>query len=157
MDFQFYKANIQIQKDAKTLKQIGGVIKRGKFSYKELRESDVPFFHSVHFKENGVKICFETAVSKRLQNFTANKGDILMCRVGKRVVGKVVLIKSGSVVYSDCIYKITVPKSFRQILLESFLSDEGKTWLKAFAHGVCSQVISKSDLENFPLFNLKIE
>ena len=55
MDFQFYKANIQIQKDAKTLKQIGGVIKRGKFSYKELRESDVPllsikiilFFHTI--------------------------------------------------------------------------------------------------------------
>jgi len=77
-----------------------------------------------------------------------------MCRVGKRVVGKVAIVKAGRVVNSDCVYRITVPKPYRNVLLKSLLSDEGKAWLHAFAHGVCSQVISKSDLENFPLFKL---
>jgi len=154
MDYQFHHANIHTSAGIKTVKQIGGVIKRGKFSYKELRESNLSFFHSVHFKENGVNICFEKPVPKKHQSYTANQGDILMCRVGKRVVGKVAIVKSGSVINSDCIFRITVPKPYRQVLLRSFLSEEGKAWLNAYAHGVCSQVISKSDLENFPLFKL---
>jgi type I restriction enzyme M protein len=77
-----------------------------------------------------------------------------MCRVGKRIVGKVAIIQSGSIINSDCIYRITVPKKFQKVVLKSFLSAEGKAWLSAYAHGVCSQVISKSDLENFPLFSL---
>ena len=154
MDYQFHSANIHAKAGTKTLKQIGAVIKRGKFSYKELRQSKLSFFHSVHFKENGVNICFDKPVAKKHHSYSANEGDILMCRVGKRVVGKVAIVKFGRVVNSDCIYRITVPKRYRQVLLKSLRSEEGKAWLHAFAHGVCSQVISKSDLENFPIFYL---
>lgn len=154
MDYQFHSADIHAKAGTKTLKQIGAVIKRGKFSYKELRQSKLSFFHSVHFKENGVNICFDKPVAKKHHSYSANEGDILMCRVGKRVVGKVAIVKFGRVVNSDCIYRITVPKRYRQVLLKSLRSEEGKAWLHAFAHGVCSQVISKSDLENFPIFYL---
>lgn len=154
MDYQFYNANILHKNDCITLKQIGSIIKRGRFSYKELRESNLPFFHSVHFKENRIDICFDKPVDEKHHSYAASEGDILMCRVGKRVVGKVAIVKSGRVINSDCIYRITVPKPYRQIVLNSFLSEKGKAWLNAFAHGVCSQVISKSDLENFPLFYL---
>ena len=154
MDYQFHSANIHAKTGTKTLKQIGAVIKRGKFSYKELRQSKLSFFHSVHFKENGVNICFDKPVAKRHHSYSANEGDILMCRVGKRVVGNVAIVKFGRVVISDCIYTITVPKRYRYGLLKSLRSEEGKAWLHAFAHGVCSQVISKSDLENFPIFYL---
>lgn len=154
MDYQFHIANIHAKAGTKTLKQIGAVIKRGKFTYKELRESKLSFFHSIHFKENGVNICFDKSVTKKYHDYSANEGDILMCRVGKRVVGKVAIVKFGRVVNSDCIYRITVPKHYRQVLLKSLLSEKGKAWLHAFSHGVCSQVISKSDLENFPIFYL---
>jgi tRNA1(Val) A37 N6-methylase TrmN6 len=154
MDYQFHIANIHAKAGTKTLKQIGAVIKRGKFSYKELRQSKLSFFHSVHFKENGVNICFDKPLAKKHHSYSANEGDILMCRVGKRIVGKVAIVKKGRVINSDCIYRITVPKRYRQILFKSFLSNEGKAWLQTFAHGVCSQVISKSDLINFPLFGL---
>ena len=154
MDYQFHRVNIHAKTGTNTLKQIGAVIKRGKFSYKELRQSKLSFFHSVHFKENDVNICFDKPVANKHNNYSANEGDILMCRVGKRVVGKVAMVKFGRVVISDCIYKITVPKRYRQVLMKSLQSEEGKAWLHAFAHGVCSQVISKSDLENFPIFYL---
>lgn len=151
MDYQFHNANIHSNATAKTLKEIGAVIKRGKYSYKELRESKLSFFHSVHFKENSVNLCFNKPVAKKHHSYSANVGDILMCRVGKRIVGKVAIIKTGSVINSDCIYRISVPKPYRKMVLNSFLSKEGKLWLKTYAHGVCSQVISKTDLENFPL------
>jgi len=154
MDYQFHIAKIHAKPAIKTLKQIDAVIKRGRFSYKELRESKLSFFHSVHFKENGVNISFDKLVPKKYHAYSANEGDILLCRVGKRVVGKVAIVKFGRVVNSDCIYRISVPKRYRQVLLKSFRSEEGKAWLHAFAHGVCSQVISKSDLENFPIFYL---
>ena len=154
MDYQFHRVNIHAKTGTNTLKQIGAVIKRGKFSYKELRQSKLSFFHSVHFKENDVNICFDKPVANKHNNYSSNEGDILMCRVGKRVVGKVAMVKFGRVVISDCIYKITVPKRYRQVLMKSLQSEEGKAWLHAFAHGVCSQVISKSDLENFPIFYL---
>lgn len=154
MDYQFHSANIHAKAGTTTLKQIGAVIKRGKYSYKELRQSNLSFFHSVHFKENGINLSFKKPLTAEELLYSAKTGDILMCRVGKRVVGKVAIVKSGKVVFSDCIYRITVPKRYRQAVLKSFLSQEGKAWLNAFAHGVCSQVISKSDLENFPIYYL---
>jgi type I restriction enzyme M protein len=154
MDHQFYNAKIHINPKCKTLKEIGASIKRGKYSFKELKESNLSFFHSTHFNKNTVEFNFERPVSDKHSDYTANVGDILMCRVGKRVVGKVAIVKSGKVINSDCIYRISVPKIFQSIVLKSFLSEQGKAWLRAYAHGVCSQVISKSDLENFPLFCL---
>lgn len=152
MDFQFYTAIANIEKGFKTLKEIGVIIKRGKFSSKELRESKLSFFHSTHFKENNIKISFKNLVTSNQDINIANEGDILMCRVGKRSVGKVAIVKSGSIVISDCIYRITVPKKYQNYVLKSFLSAQGKLWIDAYAHGVCSLIISKSDLENFPVF-----
>jgi tRNA1(Val) A37 N6-methylase TrmN6 len=155
MDYQFHKAKIHSNQNIKTLKQIGAIIKRGSFSYKELRNSKLPYFHSIHYKGSGDHVEFRRPIAKNYQKFACTVGDILMCRVGKRVVGKVVLIKDGSIINSDCIYKISVPEEYRNVLLKSFLSKDGKAWLKAYAHGVCALVISKTDLENFPLFSLK--
>lgn len=152
MDYQFHFAAFKENKKIKTLKEIGAIIKRGKFSYKELREGRYPFFHSIHFKENSLRINFEKSVLKKHIDYSAHSGDILMCRVGKRAVGKVAIIK-GSILISDCIYRIKVPRRYQKIVLDSFLSIKGRKWLKAYAHGVCSQVISKSDLDKFPLFS----
>ncbi|MGG9964488.1 N-6 DNA methylase [Ferruginibacter sp. SUN106] len=152
MDYQFHLAAFKASSKLKTLNDIGVIIKRGKFSYKELREKKHQFFHSIHFKENSLKIDFKKPILKKHIDYSAHSGDILMCRVGKRVVGKVAIIK-GSILISDCIYRIKVPKKYQQTVLNSFLSAKGKKWLKAYAHGVCSQVISKSDLEKFPLFS----
>lgn len=155
MDYQYHNSKVHLTTSKKTLKEIGATIKRGKFAYKELRELKISFFHSVHFKENNINLCFEKSIPEKYHNYAAEEGDILMCRVGKRIVGKVAIVKAGKVVNSDCIYRITVPKQYRKIVLSSFLSKEGKEWLSIFAHGVCSQVISKCDLENFPIFGLK--
>ncbi|HEY5122859.1 MAG TPA: N-6 DNA methylase, partial [Ignavibacteria bacterium] len=56
MDYQFHKYKINITEKLKTLKDIGARINRGKFSFKELRETKLSYFHSTHFKDYNVKI-----------------------------------------------------------------------------------------------------
>lgn len=78
----------------------------------------------------------------------AGPGDILISRVGKRCIGKVVMVKRGYIPFSDCIYRLEVPeyidKSFN-----SLITKRGQSWLQAYAHGVCAKVISKADLLKF--------
>ena len=55
MDYKFHNAKIAINSSYKTLKELGAVIKRGKYSFRELRETKLSFFHSIHFKEKDRK------------------------------------------------------------------------------------------------------
>ncbi len=153
MDYLFHSAEKIINAAFPKLAQIGATITRGRTTFKELRLSKLSFFHSTHFKSHGTNAIFLKKVGKKHKGYAASKGDILMCRVGKRSVGKTLIIKSGSVIISDCIYRIRVPEPYQKIVFESLNSDLGKKWLAAYSHGVCSQVISKSDLENFPLYS----
>lgn len=152
MDYQYHNSKAEILSNKKTLNDIGATIKRGKYSGKELRQLNINYFHSTSFKDYPFFIEFED--DGRHNESKAKEGDILLCRVGKRVLGKMAVISKGNVVFSDCIFRITVPKSYKDKVIESFISEEGQKWLNIYAHGVCSQVISKSDLLNFPIFKL---
>ena len=152
MDFQYHKGFNYNHLKLKTLNQIGAVIKRGFYTYKDLRQQNLPFFHTVSFKEFNRTIKFCNEIPQPVLKHCAISGDIITSRVGKRCIGKFAFIESGSIIVSDCIYRISIPKEYQQAVLKSFQSQEGQAWLKIHAHGVCSQVISKADLENFPLF-----
>ena len=123
-------------------------IKRGHHSFKELRENgNLPFFHSVDFKDR-VSLSFDDNKYESYQNpVVAREGDILMCRVGKRCVGKIAYVAKGSIVVSDCIYRIRVSEDNRMRLIHFFNSSEGEEWIRIMSHGVCSKVISKIDLQ----------
>ncbi|MGO9015594.1 MAG: N-6 DNA methylase [Dissulfurispiraceae bacterium] len=155
MDFTFYNLMQRNtpQKTLLTLSDIGAEIVRGSFTHKELLGTKLPFFHTSDFPElfqNGVK--FRDKASGK--GIIARKGDILLARVGKRCIGKVTFVKSGTCWLTDCIIRIRVGKVFRKIAFDSFASYEGQNWLSAQAHGVCAQVISKRDLFSFPLYEL---
>lgn len=151
MDYQFYENSDEIINSGVSLKSIKAIIKRGSFSYKELRGKRKPYFHSTNFKEYGTQIKFSKKLVLSQSGLVAEKGDILMCRVGKRIVGRVAIVKEGRSVLSDCIYRIRVDKKFQKTVFTSLISPAGQRWLRKYAHGVCSQVISKTDLENYPI------
>lgn len=123
-------------------------IKRGSYSYCNLKKMEVPYLHSTGFKDRQV-ICCANYDYNTTSKIIAHQGDIIMCRVGKRCVGKVALIMDGAILLSDCLYKITVPKEYTSLLFKSLCSQNTKEWVSAVAHGVCSRVISKSDLSDF--------
>lgn len=123
-------------------------IKRGSLSYCNLKKMECPYLHSTDFKDGQVISCINydyITTSKVI----ARQGDIIMCRVGKRCVGKVAMISDGTMLLSDCLYKISVPKEYNSLLFDQLCSQETKEWVSAVAHGVCSRVISKSDLHDY--------
>ena len=148
MDYAYHKWGKGIIDDFPIVNHSTIEIKRGHHSFKELRENgNLPYFHSVDFKDQ-VSLSFDDNEYDSYQNpVVASKGDILMCRVGKRCVGKIAYVAQGNIVVSDCIYRIRVSEENRIRLLHFFNSSEGKEWIKIMSHGVCSKVISKIDLQ----------
>lgn len=111
-----------------------------------------PYIHTTHLTKIHTYFKFDECTIKHNYSAYAHEGDILMARVGKGCVGRLGRIKKGSILLTDCVYRITVSSEFLDIAWASLSSEAGQRWIMANIHGVCSKVISKCDLENFPLF-----
>ena len=122
-------------------------IRRGKFTHKYLKECNAPYFHTTHFKacDGNFDACYDDNRS------VASPNSFLMARVGKRCVGKVLLIKKGNIRYSDCVYNILVPNEYVGNFIAYFNSSEYWAWVNDVAHGICSYVITKGDVEEMLL------
>jgi len=124
-------------------------LKRGRSSKKELQAFGIKFFHTSSFPKKNSIVELENSFSPG--EIQTQPGDILISRVGKRCIGRVSLVKSGNQVISDCVYRLRVPEKYREITWKVLMSREGKEWLEAHAHGVCSRCISKKDILTFPI------
>lgn len=148
MDFSFCNSDVgKINIGPVTSKDVCVTILRGLNSYKELRTMSFPYLHSNSFKN--ATIIGDHAIITRNVGVQAHKGDIIMCRVGKRTVGKVCLIKDGTFIISDCLFIIRIPEPYNNQIFKLLTSEEHQETLRVLAHGVCAQVISKIDLEKY--------
>ena len=117
--------------------------------YKELRETNYRYLHSNSYTD-GEYLRFDNFDYSHLNNkVVAVAGDIVMCRVGKRCVGKIGYIESGVAILSDCLYKISVPKAISKKIFKLLCNKQSKEWVHISSHGVCSKVISKTDLLDY--------
>lgn len=132
-------------------------INRGSFSYKDLRKANTKYLHSNSFSDHEEIIVNETAKGNigNTGKCMAREGNFVLCRVGKRCVGKVAYIKQGSITLSDCVYKIEIAKPYIEIMRSILFSSSFIDWVQHSSHGVCSKVISKCDLENYLASMLK--
>ncbi|WP_180327248.1 N-6 DNA methylase [Labilibaculum manganireducens] len=149
MDYSFNLFHLLDCNNGVSLAELGATIKRGRLSGKLLRNKGGAFFHTSDFKG-------QTYVSLPSNNYKngelyAEKGDILIARVGSRCLGKFCVIESGCIVISDCILKVTLPKMFIEPFIHALSSDYGRNWFKAYSHGVCAKLISKKDLLSFKI------
>lgn len=118
-------------------------VRRGKYTHKSLIETKVPFFHTTHFKTSNE--CFNGNYED--DRSVASPFSFLMARVGKRCVGNVLLVREGKIRYSDCVYNIFVPQEYISFFIEYFKSSQYRDWIKDVAHGICSYVLTKGDVE----------
>ncbi|WP_159523927.1 restriction endonuclease subunit S domain-containing protein [Sunxiuqinia indica] len=81
----------------------------------------------------------------------ARKDDVLVARVGSRVIGKFCLIENETIEISDCVFRVSMPPQFIQPFLNALDSDYGKKWFEAYSHGVCARLISKENLLEFKI------
>lgn len=134
-----------------TLETLGADIRRGSYLRIDLTRQGFSFFHTSDFPSSFPYTVNLDNTAPPLTGVTAQTGDILLARVGKRCIGRVALVSSGQALFTDCVYRIRLPEAWRQPAWKALLSDAGQAWLRAQAHGVCAQVISKSDLLAFPV------
>lgn len=127
-------------------------IKRGKYSHAQLKQLRLPYIHSNSF-EAFSQICLPNNEHYDTQHM-ARKGDILICRVGRRCVGKVAYVKSGWALVSDCVYIVRVSGVSGKKIFNILKQQDYAEWLAANAHGVCAKVISKNELKTFVTTNI---
>ncbi len=132
-----------------TLAEIGADIHRGTRPRAFFENSVIEYFHTTGLPVAAKPINLQR--SKSMGFRVAESHDILTARVGKRCIGRVALVSKGSLPITDCIYRVRVPKCWINQVWRSFNSDSARDWFSAHSHGVCAQVISKSDLLNFPV------
>jgi type I restriction enzyme M protein len=150
MDFTYHKWEREESTSNLTLGCINADIKRGSYSYKLLKDTNCNYFHTTTFQNKNVH-SFKNNIYNS-DKIVAQKGDILIARVGKRCIGKFSLVRSGRILISDCVYRVRVKKEYLPIVLKALESNKGREWFKVNSHGVCALVISKKDLLNFPLY-----
>lgn len=148
MDFSYlkWKSVRGYKQQQMTVQNERITIKRGSCTYKFLNSKKKSFLHSNSFKDGDILDFMASYVDQTDNKVYAEKGDVVMCRVGKRSVGKVAYIKSGRVLISDCLYKISLPSVDGRKLFERLSDEKTKDWIRHSSHGVCAKVISKADL-----------
>lgn len=156
MDFTYHSEKFLYTEIGISLKNIGAKIKRGNYTHLELAAAKVPYFHTINFKEHQKEVYFPDHDYSSLSRkpYTAVEGDILLGRVGKTCHKQILLIKHGKIAITDCVYRIELPMSFRSKVFRYLSSKVGQDHLRILKHGVCAQVLSKSDLENM-LINIE--
>ena len=150
MDYSYWHWKL-IATHAKTLTlaEIGADVHRGTRPQLFFENFGINHFHTTELPAAAKRI--ELQRSKSLGFRTAESQDILTARVGKRCIGRVTFVSKGNLPITDCIYRIRVPKRWVNAAWRSLISDKARDWFSAHSHGICAQVISKSDLLNFPV------
>jgi type I restriction-modification system DNA methylase subunit len=151
MDYSYYRwKNRQKRTDHYScLGDLGVEIKRGRSTKKVLQAACIKFFHTSSFPASNPVVKLENISIPG--EIIVEPGDILISRVGKRCIGRVALVESGTMVISDCVYRLRAPAKYKGIIWKELVSPGGKKWLEAHAHGVCSRCLSKKDLLTFPI------
>jgi SAM-dependent methyltransferase len=99
-DFIFHNRQIKESK-YKATDEDSFLIKRGDSSHKSLQSKAIDYIHTTNFPSVPEVISLPNAPQQDC--FNAQKGDILIARVGSRCLGRVAYVKSGSLPVSDCI------------------------------------------------------
>ena len=144
MDFSNY-----VRESSSSIKQYRlsecAQVSRGAKTHKDLKALDCNYIHSTTFNSDFTDKTDSTVLGE--QHLIC--GDIIMCRVGSRVVGKSREYKGTPTLYSDCIYRIRFNDiKLKKKFLKFLTSKEGVSAISSFTRGVCSRYITKADLES---------
>lgn len=160
IDYSYIESQQMVKAQSKTqLSEVYKTLTRGQLSSVQVRESDVNVFHSTDFPQikshKPPKVPKDFVLSKlpreSLKTTIAEAGDILVCRVGRNLEGKICYVPKGYVAISDCVYKLNIPLPYRENVLSFLCSVEGREQLKALTHGVGAKFLSKKDFLNLAI------
>ncbi len=126
-------------------------VTRGRYTHKDLKSDRADYIHSTTFSDN-----FSSKDKKEIHDDHLISGDVIMCRVGTRVVGKTREYIGSPVPYSDCIYRIRFKnKEHKDRFIDYLQSETGLKSITSISRGVCSRYITKSDLESLNITGIE--
>ncbi|MGS1047387.1 N-6 DNA methylase [Burkholderia glumae] len=159
LDYDFHAAMATCMTPRQAVRRLADLLedlRRGSVENAVARAQDLPILHttSIAVDQLGKWADFTryTAGPHHSSRWVhAARGDILVARVGRNLEHKVCGVSRGSPLLSDCVYRLRVKPSYRQVVLDQLTSERGRAWLASRAYGVGARHLSKADLLEFPI------
>jgi len=145
-DYSYYKSSIAVLEE--NVSQINYQLLRGRNSQNELKNNFKQFIHTTKLQT----FPSEISLPHEPNDYTVNTipGDILVARVGRRCLGRVALVNSGSVPISDCIIIVRPEtKTDKEKLWEKFSCATTKQRLLDVSLGVGAKYLTYGAIEDF--------
>lgn len=128
------------------------VIKRGKYNGNS-QPTKLPIIHTTSM--NGINTLFDMGAEhiKDSLHTIAGPGDIVLARVGTRVLGRFGIVKKGHYIISDCVFLIKpLNEKNRNLIINTLNSDFGRKWIGAAAKGVGALHLTIQEIKKIPIF-----
>jgi restriction endonuclease S subunit len=88
-------------------------------------------------------------IKAKEKNFSVS-GDILIARVGQRMIGRVGILSGKSVLTNESIFTLRIlDKKIRMFVYNVLKTSFFHSWCKTSARGTANYFITKNDLKNF--------
>lgn len=146
----FHKGNICLNPSRVERKRVSNLnnsdysIFRGRLSGKECKASGYSYFHTNSFNS----ITYKSRDIIPDGNFVARNGDVLIARVGSRVIGKYEVFKGEKAIVSDCIFCIQFKNNEFKLYFLDFWEKNKDGWLQENMKGTCAKHISLASVHN---------
>ncbi|WP_081630725.1 N-6 DNA methylase [Thioalkalivibrio sp. ALE16] len=162
LDYKYYEGlpNAPItraHREVCTLESAGFEVQRGRLSAK-----DAP--NHTHVCHTSTIRSAQTDTHKRLflsratgsrpkgtMHIMAEPGDIVVSRVGSRVVGEMALVTSGQAILTDCVFRVRPSTASALTLAGSIVSGDIASYLRRIARGTCARYLTKDDIRHAPI------
>lgn len=149
-DFKYHSLPVPI--NTTPLGELGVEIIRGSKSVFN-HYPNLPSIHTDSFGSQPQFFKGRKLITQDVNVKVARKNDIVLPRVGTRVIGKYGFIKDGFFRVSECIIIIRSScENIIDMILSSIDSDFGQKWLITAAKGVGAQHITLDIMKEFPVF-----
>ena len=118
---------------------------RGRMSGKECKSSGLPYIHTTNMKPD-MEMLSLSEDNSNLQHHIAKAGDIIIARVGTRILGKTNIIDSGGAIISDCLFSIRFSDDRHKKKFIEFWKKNKQNWIVKNSTGTCARHITISSI-----------
>ncbi|WP_413529090.1 N-6 DNA methylase [Rahnella inusitata] len=121
---------------------------RGNISGKICKSLNAPYIHTTNMSAD-MGVLNITNPQKMGGYNMAKQGDVIISRVGTRVLGKTNFLLTGSAVLSDCVFAIRFKSSNDKSKFLNHWKLHRDDWINTNSTGTCAKHITKISLWNF--------
>ncbi|MCK9697102.1 N-6 DNA methylase [Pseudomonas syringae] len=151
LDYSYLSAvRAKSTKTTFNIREVVKLLRRGTFSSAERKTSDLTILHTTDFTTERLTVPRRFTTSKSILakgNFVyAQKGDILIGRVGRNLNQKIWRVTTGFVLISDCVLMLRIDPIYADSVFEFLTSTDGRECLAGISHGVGASFITTDAL-----------